>query len=253
MPTPHLTIERAHLAFNNHIIFSDFNLTIHQADWIGILGPSGIGKTSLLRLIAGLKNPHEKSSVILTASNRIPITQQIAYMTQTDLLLPWLTVLENATLCTKLRYYTNSTASIITDKATSLLKEVGLEHAMHLYPTQLSGGMRQRVALVRTIIEDKPIVLLDEPFQNLDAITRYQLQTLIAHLLRNKTVLFITHDPTEALRLAHTIYIMQGHPATLKCVANLSSAPPRELNHPDIMMLQASLFNELSLAAGKTI
>src|SRR3990167_3228776 len=117
---------------------------------------------------------------------------------------------------------------------------------MHLYPHQLSGGMRQRVALVRTLMEEKPIILMDEPFSALDAITRYKLQALAVDLLKEKTVFFITHDPSEALRLAHIIYIMQGRPAFLKPVAHLSSAIPRELTDPETSKLQTDLFHQLA-------
>lgn len=106
--------------------------------------------------------------------------------------------------------------------------------------------MRQRVALVRTLMENKPIILMDEPFSAVDAITRYKLQELAVHLLKDKTVLFITHDPMESLRLADKIYIMHHQPAQLKLVAQLASHAPRALNHPELMQLQAQLFHELA-------
>ena len=135
------------------------------------------------------------------------------------------------------------------EQAISLLQKVGLKHALHLYPHQLSGGMRQRVALVRTLMENKPVILMDEPFSALDAITRYQLQDLASELLQNKTVLFVTHDPNEALKLSHEIFIMQGRPATLKSIITLTSKIPRELFDEKMIKLQSSLFHELTKAA----
>jgi putative hydroxymethylpyrimidine transport system ATP-binding protein len=247
--TPDITIENASLSYASKLIFNQINLHIPAGQWLALLGPSGVGKSSLLRLIAGLTTPQEQSQARLSVSNGIPLHEQIAYMAQTDLLLPWMNVLDNATLGMKLRNQSINRQQNI-ERAKSLLTHVGLEHVLHHYPQQLSGGMRQRVALVRTLMEDKPIVLMDEPFSALDAITRYKLQALSAELLKHKTVLFITHDPTEALRLANEIYLMQGMPARLKSIASLSSAVPRSLTDPQLISLQALLFDELSQAAG---
>src|SRR5579872_3776439 len=206
-----IKINNASLMYDEKMLFSQLHLDLPAGQWIGLLGPSGVGKSSLLRMIAGLiPTP---PGTVLTDS------QQIAYMAQTDLLLPWLTVLENATLKLKLQTYDKDSHAL----AITLLEKVGLEHVLHLYPHQLSGGMRQRVALVRTLLENKPIILMDEPFSALDAITRYKLQALAVDLLKNKTVLFITHDPAEALRLAHEIYVMKDRPATVKQMTKLNS------------------------------
>jgi putative hydroxymethylpyrimidine transport system ATP-binding protein len=247
--TPDITINSASLSYANQLIFSDIHLTIPASQWVALLGPSGIGKSSLLRLIAGLSSPQEKIQAHITTSNDIPLSQQAAYMAQNDLLLPWMTVLSNATLGMKLRNDIHNKQDHLA-RATFLLTQAGLGQALSLYPHQLSGGMRQRVALVRTLMEDKPVVLMDEPFSALDAITRYKLQSLAAELLKDKTVLFITHDPTEALRLANVIYIMRGQPANLKFISSLTSSTPRALSNPELTSLQTSLFDELTQAAG---
>jgi putative hydroxymethylpyrimidine transport system ATP-binding protein len=257
MAKPCLHIENASLAYNGIPIFTSLNLTIPAGKWISLLGPSGVGKSSLLRLIAGLMQANEEAQGNIYIDNHdmhagCAINHQIAFMAQTDLLLPWLTVLSNATLGLKLCSHTQKDYAAKVKKATLLLEKVGLGKATSLYPAQLSGGMRQRVALVRTLMEDKPIVLMDEPFSALDAITRHHLQDLAADLLKNKTVLFITHDPTEALRLAHDIYIMQGCPAELKLVAKLPSVIPRHFRDPEVIKWQALLFHELTKAAGET-
>lgn len=251
-----LRIQHATLAYQQKCVFADLNLELHRGEWSALLGPSGVGKTSLLRMIAGLLTPAEQTTGEISypgASTSPPlemrttcIPQGIAYMAQQDLLLPWLTILQNTLLKTKLNYFSRKQRAREKAKAKSLLAQVGLIDALNLLPHQLSGGMRQRVALARMLMEDKSLILMDEPFAALDAITRYKLQDLAAELLKNKTVLFITHDPTEALRLANAIYIMQGTPAALHQVVTLTSNSPRKLTDPDVISLQATLFQKLT-------
>lgn len=250
MVIPTVYLDDVTLAYGETILFSKLNLQLSAGKWTSLLGTSGVGKSSLLRMIAGLM-AQETICGKIYADNGQALLQQVAYMAQNDLLLPWLSVLANATLKLKLRNHRHIKEREIT-RAVSLLEKVGLGHALHLYPHQLSGGMRQRVALVRTLMENKPIVLMDEPFSGLDAITRYKLQELAVELLNSKTVLFVTHDPQEALRLAHEIYLMHGHPATLKLLSKLTSITPRKISDTEIAPLQATLFDELAQAAGVT-
>src|SRR5437868_5597821 len=196
LTAPIIHLEEVSLAYDDIDLFNNFNLTLPSNQWTCILGPSGGGKSSLLKFIAGLI-PHDSKKI--KCAGKVSLSpEHVAYMAQTDLLLPWFSTLDNALLGAHLRG--TLTASIET-KAKELLAEVGLSNALKKYPHQLSGGMRQRVALVRTLLEEKPVVLMDEPFSAVDAITRYQLQTLAANLLRECTVLLVTHDPLEALRL----------------------------------------------------
>jgi putative hydroxymethylpyrimidine transport system ATP-binding protein len=241
MNSPAIDIRSATLAYENICVFKNIDLHLAAKQWTALLGRSGVGKTSLLRMIAGLTLPKEKIQGTIIADNLKPVSQQIAYMAQTDLLLPWLNIIDNVMLSAKL----SPTNSATKTQAITLLDAVGLSAAKQLYPQQLSGGMRQRAALVRTLLADQPIVLMDEPFSALDAITRYKLQNLAADLLHDKTVFFITHDPTEALRLAHNIYMMTDHPATLKHITTLSSKTPRDLNDPLVIEWQTKLFREL--------
>lgn len=221
-------------------------MILPAGQWVGLLGPSGIGKSSLLKEIAGLNQGEHNNSEKIQADNQIPVSQQVAYMGQTDLLLPWFNALENAILGMKLRSNQKKEAK---QKAARLFTAAGLQEAMYLYPKQLSGGMRQRVALIRTLMEDKPIVLMDEPFSALDTITRFKLHELAIQFLKNKTILFITHDPQEALRLAHVIYIMKRQPPYVKLfpLTNMGSSSqlPRTLDHPDVIKYQSLLLNEL--------
>jgi putative hydroxymethylpyrimidine transport system ATP-binding protein len=123
---------------------------------------------------------------------------------------------------------------------------VGLAGQGNARPAQLSGGMRQRVALARTLMEDRPIVLMDEPFSALDAITRYRLQELAAELLAERTALLVTHDPLEALRLGHAVYVISGEPARLGPVTVPLGAPPRDPTAARLLRLQAELIRELA-------
>jgi putative hydroxymethylpyrimidine transport system ATP-binding protein len=249
---PSIHIRNAHLAFRDVVLFDQLNLTLTGGKCTCLLGPSGIGKSTLLRLIAGLmttETASQEKTLIraeISCDNDLPLSKQIAYMAQMDLLLPWLTVLDNIVIGSRLRHEPRTTRILLTEQAKELLHIVGLEKALELYPRQLSGGMRQRVALVRTIIENKPIVLMDEPFSALDTITRYKLQTMAADLLRNRTVLFITHDPLEALRLADEIFIMSGQPAQLDSPLELNTPTPRDLGEPRLLELQAKLLHELT-------
>lgn len=243
MTIPFVTIKQATLAYNDKCLFKHINLLLPAGRWVALLGPSGVGKSSLLKLIAGLKTDGAATGII-EASNHINPADQAAYMGQTDLLLPWLTALENTCLGARLRH--EKERSLVRERASDLLDRAGLGRALSLYPHQLSGGMRQRVALVRTLMENKPLILMDEPFSALDAITRHQLQQLAADMLRNKTVLFITHDPSEALRLAHRVYVMQGTPATLKEVSCMTTDTPRDLSSPTIARLQAQLLHDMA-------
>lgn len=245
MNPPTLSIQEASLAFKENIIFEQLNLTIKAGQCLCLLGESGVGKSSLLRMIANLTTLASKSHSKITCDNSRPLRDQIAYMAQTDLLLPWLTAEDNALLYAKLHGKASKNEYA---RLEELFQLVGLTGTNHKYPHELSGGMRQRVALVRTLIQDKPIILMDEPFSALDAITRFQLQTLAADLIKNHTVLLVTHDPLEALRIADEIYILSGRPAQLNLAIKLSSDKPRDLDNPELKKYQAALYDALMRA-----
>ncbi|MFA0088170.1 ABC transporter ATP-binding protein [Vibrio sp. 10N.261.51.F12] len=209
-------------------IFSNLNMTLGSGSCTAVLGPSGCGKSTLLRYVAGLLNDQVTFTGQLTSSSEAGIHHQIAYMAQQDLLMPWLSVIDNVCLASRLRGV-NVTPEI-TERALFLLASVGLKDKAYDKITALSGGQKQRVALARTLMQDKPIVLMDEPFSALDAVTRYKLQNLAASLLADKTVLLITHDPQEALRLGHQILVMNGKPAALFPITAPTTAVPREID-----------------------
>jgi putative hydroxymethylpyrimidine transport system ATP-binding protein len=228
---------------------SGLNLHISAGEWTCILGRSGCGKSSLLRYLANLlqeKVDWSGELKIQPGYGNIESKDQIAYMAQQDLLMPWLSVLDNVMISTKFGRddCQSETQQSLLDKAQSLLKKVGLGDKSKCLPQQLSGGMRQRVALARTLMQDKPIVLMDEPFSALDAVTRYRLQKLAHQLLRDKTVVLITHDPQEAMRLANRLYIMQGRPAFAESLLVPESDTPREFD-AECALLQQTIMDRL--------
>lgn len=242
---PSVTVRGARLLFESVTLFEDLALDLPAGRITCLLGPSGVGKSSLLRMIAGLLAP--EPGAILSADDGRPLAGRIAYMAQTDLLLPWLDVLENATLGPRLRGDRAALAPA-RQRAAALLENVGLGGRLSARPDALSGGMRQRVALVRTLIEDRPIVLMDEPFGALDAISRLQLQDLAARLLAARTVLLVTHDPLEAARLGHRIHVMAGAPASLDAALEPPGAIPRDAADPVVLATQAELLRRLANA-----
>ena len=178
--------------------------------------------------MAGLLDQHVSWSGELTITPpQFDLKNNIAYMAQQDLLMPWLSVLDNVTLSAK---FGNAIKRVQKEDALTLLEKVGLLDSANSLPKQLSGGMRQRVALARTLMQNKPVILMDEPFSAVDAVTRYRLQDLACELLKDKTVVLITHDPGEAIRLADKIYIMQGKPSSAEPLQVPTSITPRQFD-----------------------
>ena len=183
-------------------IFPRISFTMQAGSWTCMLGPSGVGKTTILRLIAGLESEIVLDGRIELKEGGRP-TGQISLMSQTDNLLPWLNATENVVLGNRLRGEQPNY-----DKANALIEKVGLTDHRKKKPYALSGGQRQRVALARTLMEERPIVLLDEPFSALDARVRAEMQELAAQHLQGKTILLVTHDPAEAARLGESILVL---------------------------------------------
>ncbi|ALG72207.1 ABC transporter ATP-binding protein [Azospirillum thiophilum] len=237
-----VTIAGARLTYGGTLLFSDLTLELPAGKTTCLLGPSGVGKTTLLRILAGLAEPEPPTAVV--TGDRRPLAGRIAYMAQQDLLLPWLTVLDNVLLGDRLRHRRPDAARV--ERARALLERVGLAGRERDRPAALSGGQRQRVALARTLMEDKPLVLMDEPFSALDAITRLRLQETAAETLAGRTVLMVTHDPLEALRLGDRLHVMTGRPATMGPALEPAGAVPRRVDDPALLALQAELLRRLA-------
>jgi putative hydroxymethylpyrimidine transport system ATP-binding protein len=240
MIAPAIHIKGA-LHTGNTLLVDAINLVMPAGKWSVLLGPSGGGKTSLLRLIAGLPSAAHLDGVI-TASDGHPLPPRVAMMAQDDQLLPWANALDNVTICARLRAERPQT-----DRAAAILSDVGLGGVERRKPAQMSAGQRQRVALARTLYEDRAIVLLDEPFSALDAMTRHGVQDLAARLLTGRTVALITHDPAEAVRLADAAWIIT-RAGILHC--QLPQTPtPRAPEAVDTLVSQASLLQRMRLLA----
>ena len=233
---------RATVAFGAKRIFNDFGLNLPAGKIVCLLGKSGSGKSTLLKFIAGLL-PEDVSSGEVVAKDGEPVQGRVAWMAQQDLLLPWKNVLDNILLGSLLR---GEELAAKRARARSFLADVELFDVEHLYPHQLSGGMRQRVALIRTLMENRTLNLLDEPFSGLDASTRFQLQELACQLLNGRTTLLVTHDPMEALRMADHIYVLHGQPATVLKSLDPEGLAPRLPDQAEFAATYSELMRQLS-------
>ena len=235
---PGLRIEGLTLRYGDRAIFENLNLTLNGGEFVVLLGTSGVGKTSLLKIVAGLARPTEGR---VAASDGLPLQHRIAYMGQQDLLYPWLNVVGNVMLGSRLRGEKGDR-----ERALHLLGRVGLAERASALPAELSGGMRQRVAIARTLYEDRPIVLMDEPFSALDTFTRARVQDLAAELLQGRTALLITHDPLEACRLGHHLVVLSGHPASLGPPIFVHGKTPRAPDDDELLHTQGRLMRMLT-------
>jgi putative hydroxymethylpyrimidine transport system ATP-binding protein len=237
---PEISIEHLTFGHADQLLFKDFSFTVAAGQWTCLLGPSGCGKSTLLRMISGSLTQGVAGRIQFAGQPRM--RGQAAWMAQKDLLLPWLSVLENVLLGARLR---GTLCAGHRQRALELLEAVGLGDHTQALPDSLSGGMRQRAALLRTLMEERPVILMDEPFSALDALTRLKLQNLAARLVKGATVLLVTHDPWEALRIGHRIYIMKERPVRLSRVFLPPGTPPRSPDREEIASMYAQLLAQL--------
>ena len=226
---PILKIDNVSLAYNGDnaetLAISGLHLTVEKGEFLAIVGPSGCGKSSILSLIAGLLKP-SSGSVTLMGREVTGPSASIGYMFQHDHLFQWRTVWQNVLLGLQVRGVEKRGAG----RAMELIKQYGLEAFVNQLPQELSGGMRQRVALIRTLAVDPELLLLDEPFSALDYQTRLQLGDEISSIIRNekKTALFVTHDIAEAISIADRVVLLTSRPAAVKrdIVIDMPGIPP---------------------------
>jgi len=209
------------------------------SEFVSILGPSGCGKSTLFNIISGLYPPDE-GKVLFEGVDVTGKRGIVAYMQQKDLLFPWRRVIENVLLGPELNGLPKESAR---QEAEELLALFGLKGFENHYPSQLSGGMRQRVALIRTLLFKKDVILLDEPFGALDAMTRTVMQGLLLRVFDEfrKTILFVTHDVEEAILLSDRIYVLSARPARVKEVVRVELPRPRDPTHPRFVEIKRML------------
>lgn len=227
---PAIVFDRVSLRFGERFLFREFSVQLNGGQCTCVLGPSGCGKSTLLKLITG--NTSLNPSGIIRFDAGPATANKAAWMGQNDLLLPWMSLLENILLGARLR---GQVSESLRDTALELVAEAGLAGYEDALPATLSGGMRQRAALLRTLMEDRPVLLMDEPFSALDALTRVKLQNLAARMTRGKTVLLVTHDPMEALRMGDYVVVLAGEPAAVVTMLSLGGSTPRDPGNPDVV------------------
>ncbi|MCS6870308.1 MAG: ABC transporter ATP-binding protein [Anaerolineae bacterium] len=223
---------------------ADVSFSVAQGEFVSLIGQSGSGKSTLCNLIAGLLLP-DSGEIRLNGVLINGQTGHVGYMPQRDLLMPWRTVLQNVTLGAEIRGLPLNQAR---ERARSLLPLFGLEGFADAYPRQLSGGMRQRAALLRTFLMDRPLLLLDEPFGALDALTRREMQNwlLTVWLQLKPTVLFVTHDVREAALLSDRVLVLSARPGRLIADVPIHLPRPRRESDEAFIRLQTQLIESLA-------
>jgi ABC-type nitrate/sulfonate/bicarbonate transport system ATPase subunit len=223
--TTAIDLRGIHHRFGELVVLDGVDFTINRHERLGIVGPSGCGKSTLLSAIAGLIQPDEGTVAIDEATTAEQRLRRCALMPQRDLLLPWRTALDNAAIALENRGMKREQAR---ERTRPLFERFGLAEFEERTPAELSGGMRQRVAFLRTLMAEKDVLLLDEPFAALDSITRSGMQEWLLSALEQepRTVLLVTHDVDEALLLTHRVIVMSSRPGRI--VRTLETDLPRD-------------------------
>ena len=229
----------------NLSVLEDINLTIDDGEFVCLLGPSGCGKTTLLRLIAGLDNPTSGEVVAngevveKPSGDRAVIFQQYS-------LFPWLTVLQNVTFGLEM---SGGSKEENIQAAERYLQSVGLLDFKDSYPHELSGGMKQRVAIIRSLLNHSPILLMDEPFSALDMQNRHKLQEQLIGVWQRfeNTIVFVTHDVDEAVFLADKIVLLDKNPGKIAEVINVGLERPRKRESQEFLEIQESIVDKLDI------
>jgi ABC-type nitrate/sulfonate/bicarbonate transport system ATPase subunit len=208
------------------LVLDRIDLTVEEGQFVSLVGPSGCGKSTLLRVLAGLLPPSE-GEVRVHGRSVVDQTGLVAYMPQRDLLLPWRRALDNAVLGAEV---TGAPRDQARDRARSLFELFGLTGFEEAWPGELSGGMRQRLALLRTFLLDRDVLLLDEPFGALDAITRRGMYAWLQDvwLADRRTALFVTHDVEEAIYLSDRVIVLSQRPGQIRAEIDVALPRPRQ-------------------------
>ncbi len=233
-------------SFGTLKVLNDISLMVKNHEFVSIIGPSGSGKSTLFHILAGIEK-QTSGEIFLNQKKVRELRGKFGYMPQEASLLPWKTVMENIMLGPVILGESRKTAQ---EKANELLQKFNLQNFSHHFPDALSGGMQQRVALLRTVLFHPSFLLLDEPFGSLDALTRHAAQMWLLDVWRtfHSSVLFITHDIQEAILLSDRVYVISDRPATIIKEVKVNLPRPRgltDLTKPKAISLQKSLLSML--------
>ena len=228
-PEPKIRLQKIRKSFGPSLaVLEDVDLEVGAGEFVTVVGPSGCGKSTLFNVIVGLTPPDPGGELYIDGRPQAldHLLGRVAFMPQRDMLMPWRSVLDNAIVAAEIDGVSRSAAR---SKALADLDRFGLEGFQNHYPQQLSGGMRQRVALMRTFLFDRDIMLLDEPFGALDALTRSLMQRWLLEVWSGfkRTVLFITHDIDEAIYLGDRVVVMSARPGRIKLEMSVPLERPR--------------------------
>ncbi|MBQ8502850.1 MAG: ABC transporter ATP-binding protein [Clostridia bacterium] len=226
-----LRAENITMGFDGERVIEDISLKLNEGEIVSLLGVSGSGKTTLFNVLSGLYSP-ESGKVYLDGEDITGKAGKISYMLQKDLLLPHYTIIDNVSLPLVIKGEKKKTAR---EKAMPYFAEFGLEGTQKKYPGELSGGMRQRAALLRTYLSSEGVALLDEPFSALDTITKSAIHTWYLDIMKkiNLSTIFVTHDIDEAILLSDRIYILSGKPGRITDEIEITLPKPR--SNKDVM------------------
>ncbi|MDR2216391.1 MAG: ABC transporter ATP-binding protein [Nevskiaceae bacterium] len=219
-------------------VISGINLDLRAGEIISLVGPSGVGKTTLFNVLAGVDKP-DAGQILLNGADITGVAGRVSYMMQKALLLEYRTVLNNVILPLLIRGVPQQAAR---EQVTPFFTEFGLSGCEDKYPGQLSGGMQQRAALLRSCLQENPVILLDEPFSALDALTRRNMRDWFQNIIRSArppasgsqrlSAVFITHDVEEAIVLSDRVYTLAGTPGRISAVFEIAAAHPRSRDYP---------------------
>ena len=248
-------LEMQHITYSYHTTegetkaLEDVSFSVSEGEFIAIVGPSGCGKSTLLSIICGILKP-EKGLIKMNGKNLKQSTTNIGYMLQHDHLFEWRTVYHNVLLGLEVRHMLSAKTR---KKALELLEQYDLQQFKNSRPSQLSGGMRQRVALIRTLVLEPELLLLDEPFSALDYQTRLTVGNDIGQILKHehKTAILVTHDLSEAVSLADRVLILTPRPATISKIVDISfelenDTPMHRRNAPEFKNYFNLIWEELN-------
>lgn len=229
-------------------VLDSLSLHVEQGEFVSILGPSGAGKSTLFRLLTGAVKA-DRGVILVDGQPLTSDMRPFAFMPQRDALMPWRRMLDNITLGLEVQGMSRADAH---SKVAPLLPAFGLDGCKLQYPAQLSGGMRQRAALLRTVVQDRPIQLFDEPFGALDALTRMTMQFWLKDRWREArwTTLLVTHDVREAVVLSDRIYVLSRRPARAIAEFVVEAQPDRKGPDQGSTQLEAKLLDTLLTQTG---